>query len=57
MQEKTFEEEDRIWKALLDANVVINPGIGFRCHEPGWFRIIFANSPEILEIGKISCVI
>lgn len=54
MQEKTFAEEDRVWKELLKSNVVVNPGVGFLCCEPGWFRIVFSSPPELLEIGKIT---
>jgi aspartate/methionine/tyrosine aminotransferase len=51
MGQKTFEAEDKVWKALLNSNVVVNPGAGFLCNEPGWFRIIFANPPAVLEIA------
>jgi aspartate/methionine/tyrosine aminotransferase len=54
MGQKTFEAEDKVWKALLNSNVVVNPGAGFLCNEPGWFRIIFANPPAVLEIGKFA---
>ena len=51
MREKTFEEEDRVWKALLKAGVLVAPGVGFMCAEPGWFRIIFSIPNDSLEVG------
>ncbi|KAI8827180.1 pyridoxal phosphate-dependent transferase [Fimicolochytrium jonesii] len=36
---------------LLANGLYILPGEAFQCAEPGWFRIIFTVSPELLDLG------
>ncbi|XP_070616761.1 1-aminocyclopropane-1-carboxylate synthase-like protein 1 isoform X2 [Erythrolamprus reginae] len=47
----TFEEEMLLWKRFLDKKVLLAPGIHFECNEPGWFRIIFADKMNRLQLG------
>ncbi|NWU98293.1 1A1L1 protein, partial [Upupa epops] len=46
LKSATFEAELDLWQRLLDERLLISPGKAFSCHEPGWFRLIFANSVD-----------
>ncbi|KAL6565960.1 acetyl-coenzyme A synthetase 2 [Orobanche hederae] len=47
LEEPTFEEEMKLWRVIIN-NVKLNvlPGSSFHCHEPGWFRVCFANMDD-----------
>ena len=61
MDEITWEEEDRLWRRILnDANVNLTPGSACHVGEPGFMRICFATEqPEIVEsaIERIGLVL
>lgn len=37
----------------MDHKVYITPGSELRCGDPGWFRVVFAAVPHILEEGNL----
>ncbi|EDO41483.1 predicted protein [Nematostella vectensis] len=47
----TFEEEWEIFNEFMNYKLYITPGQAFYYNEPGWFRIIFATRPSILQLG------
>ncbi|NWW54077.1 1A1L1 protein, partial [Pedionomus torquatus] len=49
----TFEEEMLLWKRFLDNKVLLSCGKAFECSEPGWFRIIFADKTNRLQLGNV----
>ncbi|CAJ1057438.1 -aminocyclopropane-1-carboxylate synthase-like protein 1 isoform X1 [Xyrichtys novacula] len=51
LREASFEEELSLWRHFLEHKVVVSCGQAFFCSTPGWFRIIFANEPHILQLG------
>ncbi|GFP94621.1 1-aminocyclopropane-1-carboxylate synthase [Phtheirospermum japonicum] len=53
LKEPTFEEEMRLWKVIInDVKLNVSPGSSFHCHEPGWFRVCFANmDDETMEVA------
>ena len=48
----TPEAEVTLWNKFFDAGVYITPGKAFHCTEPGWFRIVFAEEPSLLKLGR-----
>ena len=62
LDDSTREAEVTLWNKLFDAGVYITPGKAFHCVEPGWFRIVFAETTSLLKLGWLfkfysSCVI
>ncbi|KAL7158812.1 hypothetical protein ABFS83_02G167900 [Erythranthe nasuta] len=53
LKEPTFEDEMGLWRMIIsDVKLNVSPGSSFHCHEPGWFRVCFANmDDETLEIA------
>ncbi|XP_031282755.1 1-aminocyclopropane-1-carboxylate synthase [Pistacia vera] len=47
LPQKTLEAEMKLWHTIVN-NVKLNvsPGSSFRCQEPGWFRVCFANMDD-----------
>ncbi|KZV14916.1 hypothetical protein F511_40419 [Dorcoceras hygrometricum] len=44
LKEATFEGEMDLWRVIIgDVKLNVSPGSSFHCHEPGWFRVCFAN--------------
>ncbi|KAL3622160.1 acetyl-coenzyme A synthetase 2 [Castilleja foliolosa] len=44
LKENTFEGEMGLWRVIIsDVKLNVSPGSSFYCHEPGWFRVCFAN--------------
>uniref|UniRef100_A0A803SM99 Aminotransferase class I/classII large domain-containing protein n=1 Tax=Anolis carolinensis TaxID=28377 RepID=A0A803SM99_ANOCA len=52
LRKGTFEEEMRLWRRFLSNKVLLCHGKGFECSEPGWFRIIFADKIQRLQLGQ-----
>ncbi|KAM4689056.1 1-aminocyclopropane-1-carboxylate synthase-like protein 1 [Discoglossus pictus] len=50
MKSQTFEAEMELWMKLIKEKVYIAPGKAFECYEPGWFRLTFSLTSDILEI-------
>ncbi|NWX97043.1 1A1L1 protein, partial [Nothoprocta ornata] len=46
LKTQTFEAELELWQKLLDEKLLISPGKSFYCYEPGWFRLVFADSVD-----------
>ncbi|CAA0154033.1 unnamed protein product [Arabidopsis thaliana] len=43
----SFESEIELWHIIIDkVKLNVSPGSSFRCTEPGWFRICFANMDD-----------
>ncbi|KAL2233851.1 UNVERIFIED_CONTAM: 1-aminocyclopropane-1-carboxylate synthase 1 [Sesamum indicum] len=53
LKEPTFEGEMGLWKVIIsDVKLNVSPGSSFHCHEPGWFRVCFANmDDETVEVA------
>ncbi|XP_065829890.1 1-aminocyclopropane-1-carboxylate synthase-like protein 1 [Oscarella lobularis] len=49
LDEPTFEAESELNRRMMKAGVALNPGGGFWCKEPGWFRLVFATHKEYLK--------
>jgi len=52
LKHKTHDDEWRLFDSLLDNKLYILPGNTFHSDEPGWFRIVFAQKPQVLKLGK-----
>uniref|UniRef100_A0A1J3CAP2 1-aminocyclopropane-1-carboxylate synthase n=1 Tax=Noccaea caerulescens TaxID=107243 RepID=A0A1J3CAP2_NOCCA len=40
----TFDSETELWRVIVHkVKLNVSPGGSFHCHEPGWFRVCFAN--------------
>ncbi|VVA99677.1 unnamed protein product [Arabis nemorensis] len=40
----TFDSETELWRVIIHkVKLNVSPGGSFHCHEPGWFRVCFAN--------------
>ncbi|AEE82992.1 1-aminocyclopropane-1-carboxylate synthase 6 [Arabidopsis thaliana] len=40
----TFDSETELWRVIVhQVKLNVSPGGSFHCHEPGWFRVCFAN--------------
>ncbi|GLJ27273.1 hypothetical protein SUGI_0535330 [Cryptomeria japonica] len=50
---KDIEGELKLWKGILyEAKLNISPGSSFKCMEPGWFRVCFAEmSTSTMEVA------
>ncbi|NXA31865.1 1A1L1 protein, partial [Eudromia elegans] len=46
LKSQTFEAELELWQKLLNEKLLISPGKAFYCYEPGWFRLVFADSVD-----------
>ena len=60
MDEVTWEEEDRLWRRILEeANVNLTPGAACHVGEPGFMRLCFAAEPTdvivdgVQRLGKV----
>lgn len=60
MTDATWEEEDRLWRRILnEANVNLTPGSACHVGEPGWMRLCFAAVPTeaaaagIRRVGEV----
>ncbi|KAI3444492.1 hypothetical protein Pfo_001157 [Paulownia fortunei] len=53
LKEPTSEGEMGLWRVIIsDVKLNVSPGSSFHCHEPGWFRVCFANmDDETVEIA------
>ncbi|XP_022770501.1 1-aminocyclopropane-1-carboxylate synthase-like [Durio zibethinus] len=53
LKEQTVEGEMELWRVIVnEVKLNVSPGLSFRCSEPGWFRVCFANmDDEIVEIA------
>ncbi|XP_031575333.1 probable inactive 1-aminocyclopropane-1-carboxylate synthase-like protein 2 [Actinia tenebrosa] len=51
LKSQTFEDEWELFEYFMDNKLYISPSVAFTCNEPGWFRIIFAEDPKILQIA------
>lgn len=51
MQDKSFKSEDDLFKLFFKHKVFFAQGSVFYSKEPGWFRIIFTQNLEILQVG------
>ncbi|KAM5248417.1 putative inactive 1-aminocyclopropane-1-carboxylate synthase-like protein 2 [Ctenodactylus gundi] len=47
----TFEEELRLHHRFLDSKLMLTRGASYLCKEPGWFRLVFAESPLRLKVA------
>ncbi|KAJ4799782.1 1-aminocyclopropane-1-carboxylate synthase [Rhynchospora pubera] len=47
LKENTENAELKLWRVIIDdVKLNISPGSSFRCTEPGWFRVCFANMDD-----------
>jgi 1-aminocyclopropane-1-carboxylate synthase 1/2/6 len=47
LKDNTKDAELELWHAIIDdVKLNVSPGSSFRCTEPGWFRVCFANMDE-----------
>ena len=52
LEADSADGEQALWRALLDAGVLLIPGLSCRAIEPGYFRLCFAAVPEDgLQLG------
>ena len=51
MQEKSFKSEEDLFKLFFKHKVFFAQGSVFYSTEPGWFRIIFTQKLEVLQVG------
>ncbi|CAA0820745.1 1-aminocyclopropane-1-carboxylate synthase-like protein 1 [Striga hermonthica] len=53
LKEPTFEGEMGLWRVIItEVKLNVSPGMSFHCHEPGWFRVCFANmDDETLKVA------
>ncbi|XP_042266536.1 1-aminocyclopropane-1-carboxylate synthase-like protein 1 [Thunnus thynnus] len=51
LRESSFEEELSMWRCFLRHKVVLSCGQAFSCSTPGWFRIVFADKQNHLQLG------
>lgn len=49
----TVADELRLWRVIIDeVKLNVSPGSSFKCVEPGWFRVCFANMDnETMEVA------
>ncbi|XP_051682118.1 probable inactive 1-aminocyclopropane-1-carboxylate synthase-like protein 2 isoform X2 [Oryctolagus cuniculus] len=47
----TFDGELALHRRFLDNKLVLSRGKSFRCEEPGWFRLTFAEKPSELQVA------
>ena len=54
MDEVTWEEEDRLWRRILEeANVNLTPGAACHVGEPGFMRLCFAAEPTDVIVSGV----
>ncbi|KAE8706353.1 1-aminocyclopropane-1-carboxylate synthase [Hibiscus syriacus] len=47
LKDNTFEGEMDLWRVIInEVKLNVSPGSSFHCHEPGWFRVCFANMDD-----------
>jgi 1-aminocyclopropane-1-carboxylate synthase len=47
LNEQTFDAEMLLWRVIVnEVKLNVSPGSSFHCHEPGWFRVCFANMDD-----------
>ncbi|KAE8722134.1 exocyst complex component SEC10-like [Hibiscus syriacus] len=53
LNEQSLEGELELWRVLInEVKLNVSPGSSFRCSEPGWFRVCFANmDDETVEVA------
>ncbi|KAG5839062.1 hypothetical protein ANANG_G00200940 [Anguilla anguilla] len=51
LSEQSFLAERKLWQCFLRHKVLVSPGEAFSCATPGWFRIIFTDQEERLQLG------
>ncbi|XP_019935005.2 1-aminocyclopropane-1-carboxylate synthase-like protein 1 isoform X2 [Paralichthys olivaceus] len=51
LRESSFEEELSMWRSFLRHKLVLSCGQAFSCSLPGWFRIVFADQHNHLQLG------
>lgn len=51
LSEQSFLAETKLWRFFLRHKLLISPGQAFFCNTPGWFRIIFTDQEERLQLG------
>ncbi|XP_039989915.1 1-aminocyclopropane-1-carboxylate synthase-like protein 1 [Xiphias gladius] len=51
LRESSFEAELSLWRTFLRHKVVLSCGQAFFCSTPGWFRIVFADQQQHLQLG------
>ncbi|CAF0756700.1 unnamed protein product [Didymodactylos carnosus] len=53
LNEKSFDEELKLFNMIFDAGLYITCGKILGCNEPGWFRLIFSVKDSWIEEGLI----
>ncbi|KAG5839061.1 hypothetical protein ANANG_G00200930 [Anguilla anguilla] len=51
LSEQSFLAERKLWQCFIRHKVLVSPGEAFSCATPGWFRIIFTDQEERLQLG------
>ncbi|KAE8703666.1 1-aminocyclopropane-1-carboxylate synthase [Hibiscus syriacus] len=53
LKEQSLQGELELWHVIIDeVKLNVSPGSSFRCSEPGWFRVCFANmDDETVEVA------
>ncbi|KAK6491124.1 1-aminocyclopropane-1-carboxylate synthase-like protein 1 [Huso huso] len=51
LKTQTFEAEMDLWWKLIHEKVYISPGQAFYCSEPGWFRLVFSDTVNKIQLG------
>ncbi|KAK1172536.1 1-aminocyclopropane-1-carboxylate synthase-like protein 1 [Acipenser oxyrinchus oxyrinchus] len=51
LKTQTFEAEMDLWWRLIHEKVYISPGQAFYCSEPGWFRLVFSDTVNKIQLG------
>ncbi|XP_032904227.1 1-aminocyclopropane-1-carboxylate synthase-like protein 1 [Amblyraja radiata] len=51
LKTQTTEAEIDLWWKLIHGKLYINPGIAFGCCEPGWFRLVFSDVADRINLG------
>uniref|UniRef100_A0A668AZC4 1-aminocyclopropane-1-carboxylate synthase-like protein 1 n=1 Tax=Myripristis murdjan TaxID=586833 RepID=A0A668AZC4_9TELE len=52
LREPSFAEELSLWRRFLRHKVVVSCGQAFSCSTPGWFRIVFTDQQQHLQLGQ-----
>ncbi|KAM6961344.1 1-aminocyclopropane-1-carboxylate synthase-like protein 1 [Aplochiton taeniatus] len=52
LRESSFSEELSLWRCFLRHKVVLIFGQFFSCSTPGWFRIVFTDQQDRLQLGQ-----
>ncbi|KAM6961343.1 1-aminocyclopropane-1-carboxylate synthase-like protein 1 [Aplochiton taeniatus] len=51
LRKPAFSEELSLWRCFLRHKVVLSCGQAFSCSTPGWFRIVFTDQQDRLQLG------